>query len=184
MVTRSHRWAGFGTAGAARLRALAGWFAALGLLGACGGSSATPTDATSPASTSKASTDPGARCLEIANAERVRSPKEPISVGIAQLLVHHAAVKRPAEGVQRSRVEACLRAMEARDALRAGADFDELVARYSDEAGAASRGGKLGSVRREELVAPFADAAFELDVGQLSDVVETELGFHLILRVE
>lgn len=156
---------------------------ALALLPGC--AAASTTDAQAPAATQATSEpDPGARCLEIAGAKRERSPKEPVSVGIAQILVHHAEVKRPAEGVRRSRVEACLRAMEARDALRAGADFDETVARYSDEAGAATRGGKLGSVRREELVAPVADAAFELEPGQLSDVVETELGFHVLLRTE
>lgn len=156
---------------------------ALALLSGCGASSTPGAEAPEKPRAAK-ELDAGAACLEVAGATRERSPKEPVSVGIAQVLVHHAEVKRPAEGVHRSRVEACLRAMEARDALRAGADFDEVVARYSDEAGAATRGGKLGSVRREELVAPVADAAFELEPGQLSDVVETELGFHVLLRTD
>lgn len=178
--SRLHPWRG--SAHALVLRFACGALGALTLLSACGGAS--PASPAPAGASTELADEPGARCLEVAGATRERSPKEPISVGVAQILVHHTDVKRPAEGVRRSRLEACLRAMEARDALRAGADFDELVARYSDEAGAATRGGKLGSVRREELVAPFADAAFELDVGQLSDVVETELGFHLILRTE
>lgn len=153
----------------------------MALLSGCGGASTT---APTPTGERVAADDPGPRCIAIANARRERAPGEPASVGIAQILVHHVEAKRPAEGVRRSRVEACLRAMEARDALRAGADFEEVVARYSDEAGAATRGGRLGSVRREELVAPIADAAFELELAELSDVVETEFGFHLVLRTE
>ena len=55
---------------------------------------------------------------------------------------------------------------------------------YSEEPGAATREGSIGSVERNDLQKPFADAAFELGVNQLSDVVETESGFHVILRSE
>jgi parvulin-like peptidyl-prolyl isomerase len=77
-----------------------------------------------------------------------------------------------------------MRAMEARYKLRGGADFGEVVKAYSDEPGAATRAGSLGQVKRSDLLAPFADAAFELDRAQLSDLVETEFGFHVILRTE
>jgi parvulin-like peptidyl-prolyl isomerase len=77
-----------------------------------------------------------------------------------------------------------MRAMEARDKLREGADFDEIVKEYSEEAGAVSRGGSIGTVERADVAKPFADAAFELSINQMSDVVETEFGFHLILRTE
>ena len=74
--------------------------------------------------------------------------------------------------------------MEARDKLRGGADFGEIVKTYSDEPGASTVGGSIGQVTRSQLLPPFADAAFELERAQLSDIVETEYGFHVILRTE
>ncbi len=103
---------------------------------------------------------------------------------VSHVLVKHTGSKNPPDGVTRSRGEACMRAMEARDKLRGGADFGEVVKAYSDEPGAATRAGSLGQVKRSDLLAPFADAAFELDRAQLSDLVETEFGFHVILRTE
>ena len=70
------------------------------------------------------------------------------------------------------------------DKVREGADWDEVVKQYSEEPGAATRSGTVGTVERSELAKPFADAAFELSVNQLSDVVETEFGFHIIIRTE
>ena len=135
-----------------------------------------------PAGTGEA-TSPGAACL--ANAARERAPKSEKdlpSITLKQILVHHADSKNVKEGVTRTREEACLRAAEARDKVVAGGDFDALISEYSDEAGAASRSGMVGNVKREDLVKPVADAAFALEVNEMSDVVETPFGFHLLLR--
>jgi parvulin-like peptidyl-prolyl isomerase len=104
-------------------------------------------------------------------------------VHVKHVLVKHRDAKNPREGVTRSREEACARTMKARDAVIAGADFDAAVSEYSDEPGAATRAGDLGELTRDQLQQPFADAAFSLDLNQMSDVVETESGFHLILRI-
>jgi parvulin-like peptidyl-prolyl isomerase len=128
--------------------------------------------------------DPGEACLRVAGAKRERRAGEPARVAVKHILIKHAFAKKADGAVKRSREEACLRAMEARDKIRAGAEFGAVVREYSEEAGAASREGSLGSVERSDLVPPFADAAFELDVNQLSDVVETDFGFHVILRTE
>ncbi len=77
-----------------------------------------------------------------------------------------------------------MRAEKARDQLATGASFDDVVSEYSDEPGAATRGGTLGAVKREELAPPFADAAFRLEVDQVSHVVETKFGFHVIMRTD
>jgi len=65
--------------------------------------------------------------------------------------------------------------------LRAGADFDQLAKANSQDTTNASNGGDLGLVSRGRMVKPFEDAAFSLSKpGEISDVVETQFGFHII----
>lgn len=137
-----------------------------------------------PATASAAADSPAAKCLAIADAKRERNPKEPLKIGVKHVLVQYRGAKRAPASATRTREQACLRALEARDALRAGTDFAEIVKKYSDEAGAATREGSLGSVERAELAPPFADAAFELHANEFSDVVESDFGFHLIMRTQ
>lgn len=70
------------------------------------------------------------------------------------------------------------------DSLKAGADFAGLASRHSEDPGSASRGGDLGLVRRGQFVKDFEAAVFALNEGQLSGIVETEFGYHLIQLVE
>ena len=69
------------------------------------------------------------------------------------------------------------------DDLRGGADFAAAAAEYSEDEGTAEAGGDLGFFPRGQMMPPFEEAAFSLPIGELSDPVRTELGFH-ILRVE
>jgi len=64
--------------------------------------------------------------------------------------------------------------------IREGSDFAELAERHSDDQGSAAMGGDVGWFRRGRMVRAFEDAAFALLDGQVSDVVETEYGFHII----
>jgi peptidyl-prolyl cis-trans isomerase D len=64
--------------------------------------------------------------------------------------------------------------------LKAGADFSTLAKANSDDPGSGSKGGDLGFFSRDMMVKPFSDAAYLLKEGQLSDVVESEFGFHII----
>ena len=58
--------------------------------------------------------------------------------------------------------------------------FEELAAKFSQDPGSAAKGGGLGSFGRGAMVKPFEDAVFNMEVNQISDVVESEFGYHII----
>jgi parvulin-like peptidyl-prolyl isomerase len=104
---------------------------------------------------------------------------------IAQhILVAYKTAKRAPKGVTRSKADAKARAAEALGAIRGGMTFEDAVAKYSDDAGSADRLGSVGKFRREDMAPAFSAAAFALRVGQLSEVVETPFGFHIIKRTQ
>jgi len=63
--------------------------------------------------------------------------------------------------------------------VRDGQDFAELAKQYSDGP-SKSKGGHLGSFRREAMVKPFSDKAFAMQAGEISDPVRTRFGWHII----
>ena len=67
-----------------------------------------------------------------------------------------------------------------RQEIEAGADFAELAEAVSDDAASAANGGDLGTFARDRMVPAFADAAFALEAGGLSQPVQTRFGWHLI----
>lgn len=150
------------------------------LVANCGSSQPTAAEPKTDATASSAESE----CLEQANGEHPRKPDEPVRIGLRHILVRHTDSTRADASVTRTRGEACLRAREALKAIEAGTEWDEAVARFSDEKGAAARHGSLGSLTRDDLDPAFADAAFELEPDQLSYVVESPAGFHVILRVD
>ena|SRR5579859_2844533 len=76
--------------------------------------------------------------------------------------------------------EALAKAQEIHKKLVAGEDFASLAKTESDDARSAANGGDLGSFKRDQMVPAFAQAAFGLAVGQLSEPVKTQFGYHLI----
>jgi peptidyl-prolyl cis-trans isomerase SurA len=70
------------------------------------------------------------------------------------------------------------------DSIKAGADFSELAKKYSDDPGSKSLGGDLGFVKRGVFYPEFEAAAFSLNKGEYSDVVESPVGFHIIQLIE
>ena len=129
---------------------------------------------------------PEREAAEEATAERERLiiARQPHEVGARHILIMHALSKSKPPNVSRTRAEAQARAQEVLALLAKGAVFEELVNTYSDEPGAVERHGDLGVFDRAQMVKPFADAAFSLKVGEVSGIVETPFGFHVIKRTE
>jgi len=74
--------------------------------------------------------------------------------------------------------------LELRQRIIDGEKFSSLAILYSEDPGSARRGGELGFRARGELVKPFADAAFNLKPGQVSQIVESEYGYHILQLIE
>lgn len=106
--------------------------------------------------------------------------EEAIAVAASHILVQYQGSARST--ATRTKEEAKARIDKILLLARSqGANFKDL-AKYSDEPGAALRGGSLGVFTRERMVPAFSDTAFAIQEGQVSDVIETEFGYHIILR--
>ncbi len=69
-------------------------------------------------------------------------------------------------------------------ALEDGSDFAELASEHSTDPGSKDKGGDLDWMSRDQLVPEFAEAAFNLSIGQLSDLVKSQFGYHIIVVEE
>jgi len=76
------------------------------------------------------------------------------------------------------------KAQRVLDSIRGGASFEEMAKAFSDDAGSGRNGGNLGLARRGVFVKEFEEAAFALEPGDVSDIVETQFGFHIIKLLE
>jgi len=68
--------------------------------------------------------------------------------------------------------------------LAAGADFDDMAARESEDPGSARQGGRLPWFSTGRMVKPFEDASFALKDGELSEIIESDFGYHIIKRLD
>ncbi|BBO77609.1 peptidylprolyl isomerase [Desulfosarcina widdelii] len=100
-----------------------------------------------------------------------------------QVRASHILIKVPenADPAKKDEALAAIQALKAR--IENGEDFAVLAMENSD-CPSKAKGGDLGFFGREQMVKPFSDAAFALQPGQMSDVVETRFGYHLIRVTE
>ena len=104
--------------------------------------------------------------------------KQPEEVRASHILIK---VDSKADESQKAEVRKTLEEIEQR--IKKGEDFSAL-AKESSQCSSNSKGGDLGFFRRGQMVKPFEEAAFSLKPGQVSDIVETRFGYHLIKVVE
>ncbi|KAL6993449.1 Peptidyl-prolyl cis-trans isomerase NIMA-interacting protein 1 [Sarracenia purpurea var. burkii] len=111
-------------------------------------------------------------------------------VRASHILIKHEGSRRKAswkdpEGrvILNTTREAAVSQLKAlREDIASGkAKFEDVAARYSD-CSSAKRGGDLGSFGRGQMQKPFEEAAYALQVGEMSDIVDTDSGVHIIKR--
>jgi hypothetical protein len=164
-------------------RSLVGAVSALVILVGCDASSGGTPAASASASAPSAPIPSAAMAASVPSAPA--APPAPPDAIIAQhVLVAYKGASRAPKTVTRSKADAKARAAEALAKIRGGAPFEDIVKQYSDDAGSVDRMGSVGKFKRDGMDAAFSAAAFALQVGQVSDVVETPFGFHVIKRTQ
>jgi peptidyl-prolyl cis-trans isomerase SurA len=104
-------------------------------------------------------------------------PRVPEEVELAYIFIR-PKFSQNARAATRAKMQTLL------DSIRAGADFGALARRHSQDPGSAPQGGDLGLVRRGQFVKEFESAVFSLSEGQISRIVETQFGLHIIQLLE
>jgi len=74
-------------------------------------------------------------------------------------------------------------ALAIQEQLKQGEKFGKLAKELSIDSGSAKRDGSLGYFGRGAMVKPFEEVAFKLQIGEVSDLVKSEFGYHIIKRL-
>ena len=98
----------------------------------------------------------------------------------SRVRARHILLTFPDDATEAERDSVFALAEEVRERAAGGEDFATLAREYSEDQGTAQRGGDLGWFERGTMVAPFEEAAFSMEPGEVSGVVETPFGLHII----
>jgi peptidyl-prolyl cis-trans isomerase C len=96
----------------------------------------------------------------------------------------HILIRVEPDAADAAKQKARARAEDLAKQAKGGGDFAELARKNSADPGSATMGGDLGFIAPGQTVAAFDKTAFSMEPGQVSDVVETEFGFHVIKVAE
>jgi hypothetical protein len=118
------------------------------------------------------------------NSPAAAAPGVPKTIGARHVLIQWIGAQSAGPAVVRTRAQALTVAEEVLRRAKAGEDLGRLAVEFSDEPNASARGGSLGRFGHGQMVKEFEEAAFKLKVGELSPIVETAFGFHVIQRTE
>jgi len=158
-----------------------------------GTSSAGCADLTAPAGSSGAAAKPAETAAPapapVPTPAPTPAPTAPIyrpneRITASHILVAYKGSMRASPTITRTKEAAKRRAEELLGRAKKGEDFAKLARESSDDPTAKQQGGNLGSFDRTTMTPTFSNAAFALKPNEISGVVETEFGFHIIKRSE
>jgi len=98
--------------------------------------------------------------------------------------VRHILVKVDESAPEKDKKAAKKKAENILKKIKLGEDFAKLAGEVSDDPGSKQKGGELGFFSRDRMVKPFEDAAFTLKPGEVSGLVKTQYGYHIIKAEE
>lgn len=188
------------TAGSAQTRS---WLLLLALA-ACGGAETAPKAAATPEATAHeqvattaapalsatasaapaTSSAPAPPSASAATSSLLAPVTRPKTIAARHVLVQWMGCTSAAPSVIRTRDQARALAEDVLRRVKAGEDFARLVVEFSDEPNAGARGGSVGRFGHGAMVHEFEEAAFALKPGEISAIVESPFGFHVIQRTE
>ena len=119
---------------------------------------------------------------DFVKAKESESEDLPEEISASHILISYKGASRADAKITRSKEEAKAEAERIHKLVTSeGNDFAETAKKHSDGP-SSTKGGDLGKFKFEVMAKPFSEAAFSLDVGSVSEVVETDFGFHVIKR--
>jgi len=116
--------------------------------------------------------------IEVTEAEIDDMYKEDITASVRHILL----MTKDKPEAEKSKIHKKIKSI-LRKAKR-GADFAELAKKYSEDPGSKENGGLYKDFKKGSMVKPFEDAAFNVPIGELSDVVETMYGYHILKVID
>jgi peptidyl-prolyl cis-trans isomerase SurA len=111
-----------------------------------------------------------------------RVPKDSLPYFSTEVEVGQIVI--PAQVSDKNKQATIAKLNDIRAQILAGASFEEMAKKHSEDPGSAVEGGYLGFFKRRELVPEYEAASMKLEPGQMSPIVESQFGFHLIQLIE
>jgi len=99
---------------------------------------------------------------------------------IPEIRASHILIELKPDFTSEDSAKALEKVLKIKEKIELGEDFAELAKEFSEDDGTKNLGGDLGFFSRRMMVQPFDESAFNLEIGQVSDVVKTQFGYHLI----
>ncbi len=116
--------------------------------------------------------------VKVTEEDLANAYNEDKTASVRHILLMTQGMSDSAKAVQRTKMQGIL------DRAKAGEDFAKLATQYTEDPGSKSNGGLYENFGKGQMVKPFEDAAFSVPIGQLSDIVETQYGFHILQVVD